>query len=433
MLKFLKRIFQRKLGFYFIHIPKTAGTSFKDILDAQVAEDEIFPCQLWHEINQDLVTQKDNYKLLRGHFGGGSYKILGNKNSHLLTILRHPVSLSISTYHFIKREKNTQIHDLVTKNNLTLEQFLSHPKAVKKINNRMVRHLSFDLQEDPEAQELFLSEQSRQVVKLWIKKTVNLNNQQRLIRAKKRLDNCSWIAILEKFKQSMQLFAYTFNLPHILEIPHLNAYRPNQDINAQSQKLILQENKYDLLLYQYACSKFDKKYQQMIRQLEKLRTSEQQSINELIDLHYIKNTKISKKNNSINYQFSQPLLGSGWHRRELTMPEKSFFRWTSHINSYIDFWLMPQDYELQIRIINAISTEYLESLTLLINNSNLEYSFDIQYGVVRIITAKIPAERIINNLLRITFKTHKLFQHGETFSSDDTRHLGLAVNWIKIR
>ena len=51
--------------------------------------------------------------------------------------------------------------------------------------------------------------------------------------------------LMERFQESMQLFAYTFNLPAILEVPHLNAFKPDQDISEECLKLIRKENKYD--------------------------------------------------------------------------------------------------------------------------------------------------------------------------------------------
>jgi len=433
LFSFLKNILpkKKKQGYYFIHIPKTAGTSFINLLDGCVDEDKIFPCQLWQQINQEIVSKKHNYSLLRGHFGGGSYKLLSDDNPHRLTILRHPQSLSISTFHFIKREKNTAVHDLVENKNMDLRDFLEEPLTALKINNRMVRHLSFDLQEDPQAQELFLSSESIKVVNNWIKTPKIINNNQRLIRAKKAIDECSWFGIQEKFDQSMQLFAYTFNRPPIGKTPYLNAHKPDQDIDNYCKGLIARQNDQDLSLYQYAQDVFNQRYTQMCEHLQTLNVNNNLTTDELLDLHY-KNQNHSVSERNLDFEFGMELLGSGWHRRELTQPENTFFRWTNSQQSFMDFWLKSQNYQLKIRIINAVSLAHLSQLDLQVNNISIPYSYDTDEGVVRIITAQISESLIKNNLLRIRFHHLAVLKHSEIFKSDDSRSLGIAVNWIKI-
>lgn len=433
----IKKIFSnyktKSKSSYFIHIPKTAGTSFINILDATVNESEIFPCQLWQDINQDLVSHISDYKLLRGHFGGGSYKLLSRDNPHKLTILRHPQGLSVSTFHFIKREKNTAVHDMVNEKKMDLRSFLEEPITAHKINNRMVRHLSFDLQQDPEAQELFLSKQSINVISKWIKTPKKINNAKRLIRAKKLLDSCSWFGIQEKFNESMQLFSYTFNRPPTGTTAPLNVHKPSQKIDTYCINLINQQNEYDIQLYTYALQLFQHRYNHMCDRLKLLshKACDGSNIDHLLDLNYKKQAQF-QLHTDINYDFSQPLLGSGWHRREITLPENSHFRWTHRRDAFIDFWLESQDYILSIRIINAMSTDHLKDLDILINNSSVSYEYDQSQGVVRILTLKVTHNLIEDNLLRIQFNHPPPLNHDEIFNSKDQRNLGIAVNWIRI-
>lgn len=428
---FYKLFKKNKECLYFIHIPKTAGTSFINTMDILVNESEIFPCQLWREVNEEIVANKSQFKLLRGHFGGGCHKQLLDKEAQLLTILRHPKNLTISTYHHIKREKNSRVHDLVVKKNLSLLEFLEHPETEGKINNRMVRHLSFDLQTDPDANELFLSEQSIKVIEKWKTKDIKVTDSERLIRAKKRLDECQWFAIQEKFHQSMQLFAYTFKLPPILKMPLLNAFNPNKEVDGDTEDLIKEKNKYDLELYEYGCNVFDEKVKAMVNHLETIRQNSSESLDDLINENYLKNHS-NKLVSNVDFDFSKSMLGSGWHRRELALPEKSTFRWSHDQKAYIDFWLIRQPYELSIRIINAVSEEILNTMDLKINGNSVNYKYDLNKGVVRILKTKIPEKLLKNNLLRIEFCIDKLNQHSQVFNTKDKRAIGIAVNWIKI-
>lgn len=436
----LRQMFSKSSrGYYFIHIPKTAGTSFINVFDSLAHESKIFPHQLWKDVQQETVDKKSSYQLMRGHFGGGCHRQLFNKNAELLTILRHPKSLSISTYHFIKREENTRVHDLVKQNNMSLVDFLHHPETQTKISNRMTRHLSFDLQQDPDAHELFLSAKSEEVVNQWLKKGVKIEDSQRFQRAKKRIKACKWFGLVEEFEKSMQLFSFEFKLPPLFTPPKLNSHTPNQNITEAESEAIEALNLWDLQLYDYAQKLFDKKYQQMLATLENYRETSQQTVFDLLDQHYLTNNKLNRINNSkndlhrIDFDFSDKMLGSGWHRREITLPENSTFRWTSSSQSFIDFWLKPDDYQVKIRIINAVSEEFLNQARVLINGVALESEQNPSHGVVRELAFKVDKSLMHSGHLRISFCTPDVQKHSQSFGSDDSRELGLAVNWVKVR
>jgi hypothetical protein len=436
MFSWIKRWFYpTSQDLYYIHIPKTAGTSFITVLDAGFDEGDIFPAQLWREVNEDLVSKKKAFHLLRGHFGGGCHKQLLNKNAQLLTLLRHPTSLSISTYHFIKREQNTRVHSLVTDNDMSFDEFLNHQETRTKVSDRMTRHLSFDLQNDPDAHELFLSDESVQVVEKWKKKNVIISDSQRLKRAIRRLDSCRWFGLVERFDQSMQWFCYQFHRPPLYEAPRLNAFKPNQEISAKSKEQLKVLNAMDYQLYTHAENKFNKEYEAMISDLESLRHNSQETLFELLDRKYLNHyqNRTGLWRDSVDFDFSMPMLGSGWHRREKTHPENTTFRWTSHPNSFLDFWMQPGNYTLSLRVINSVDVELLNNDWILVNGEKLNTTMDTDSGVVRIYTIELDENNIKNGLLRIQFNQRKIVKHSDAFGSDDFRSLGVAVNWIKIK
>ncbi len=83
---------------YFVHIPKTAGTSFIVLLDRFYAAEKIYPHQLWREAKDIDLAQNEQYDLYRGHFGGGGVSVLTHRAVEFFTILRDPVALAHSTF-----------------------------------------------------------------------------------------------------------------------------------------------------------------------------------------------------------------------------------------------------------------------------------------------------------------------------------------------
>ena len=136
----------------------------------------------------------------------------------------------------------------------------------------------------------------------------------------------------------------------------------------------------------------------------------------------------------IKYDFGDVLLGSQWHRRELKQPEDEYFRWTGpETQSCIDFWLIPQDYQISMRIINAISTAILDDLTIELNGHELSWT-TVDQGVVRVLNLSCQKNMIAENgLARLTLNNKQVMSHREAFESDDERLVGIAVHWIQFK
>ncbi|MEZ5472858.1 MAG: hypothetical protein R3E90_13890 [Marinicella sp.] len=435
-----KRLFQSnkkaaKPVYYFTHIPKTAGTSFIVLLDRFFDANTIYPYQLWREAKDIDVENNQRYDLFRGHFGGGGVTVLTDRNIEYLTILRTPASLALSTYEFVKRESNTKVHQLVKEKNMSFAQFMQHPMTAPLVKNRMIRNISFDFVEDPAAQEVFLSAETIEYLQSIIEKQrAPISDFERLRRAQKFIGLSCWFGLLERFDDSMQLLCYTMGWPPIGASQKLNTHDRKQKLSSQEQSVLEQANAEDLSLYQYASGLFEHKLDDMNQQLEALRTSPDQTVDDLLDIHYqqqqaVKENRISAPS---TYDFSQKLLGQQWHRRELIQPENEYFRWTGPNNrASIDFWVEPKDYCIRIRIINATSPGLLDTLQITINGHPVTWNSTDQ-GVVRIITLDCP-QRLIkaNGLLRLGLRCQSMISHQQAFGSDDERLVGVAVHWIQ--
>ena len=82
---------------YFLHIPKTAGTTFISIIDEHFDYESIFPGQRWDQLLPKLPINFSKYRLVRGHFGYGIRQLLPKKPVYI-TMLRNPIEM-VPSYH----------------------------------------------------------------------------------------------------------------------------------------------------------------------------------------------------------------------------------------------------------------------------------------------------------------------------------------------
>ncbi len=138
---------QRKdLALLFMHIPKTAGTSIRSLLERPFAAHE--RAYLYNEswgISLEAFRslpnkEKEQFRLVCGHFNFGVHEWMPQE-ARYITILRDPVERVISLYHFIKRTPGSKHHHLIVDNNYSLEDFV-FSGLFAKTDNGMVRNIS---------------------------------------------------------------------------------------------------------------------------------------------------------------------------------------------------------------------------------------------------------------------------------------------------
>lgn len=132
---------------FFIHIPKTAGTSMRLLLERFFDEKERVylyggePPGITLEAFRDLPeTVKKRIRLVYGHFRFGVHEWLPQK-ARYITMLRDPVDRVVSLYYFYKRYPGSRHHQLIVENAYSLEDFVFCGRFFQT-DNEMVRQLS---------------------------------------------------------------------------------------------------------------------------------------------------------------------------------------------------------------------------------------------------------------------------------------------------
>lgn len=126
----------------FVHIPKTAGTSFRDALCRGFGEEHVSPAFGASHLTESEATALRRYQIICGHISMvDAWRLF--PDAALLTILRDPVERSLSWYHYARRAPSQDLDDVKAAQTHDVEEFFSLPVDLtfRNIFNRQVRQL----------------------------------------------------------------------------------------------------------------------------------------------------------------------------------------------------------------------------------------------------------------------------------------------------
>ena len=237
----------------FIHIGKTAGTTLSVILIKQYAEQTIFAVDGSKGITADTLRalpdeEKSRINLLRGHILFGLHKHLPQPSTYI-TMLRNPANRIISLYYHILREKTHYLHQAVTGQQMTLEDFVASGVAAEIDNFQMRALAGYESVQTP----------------------VGKCDRTLLNQAKENVEkHFSVVGITERFDESLHLMTQRLGwktlTPHtkIMNVA-TNKSKKNKEFSNSTLRLIKEKNSLDYELYDWACRSFDEQVKQSLQ------------------------------------------------------------------------------------------------------------------------------------------------------------------------
>lgn len=101
----------------FVHIPKTAGTSFRKLLVDVFGEGRVSPQFAANPLTDDDAARLDHFQVIAGHINFADVQTYF-PDRRLITFLREPVDRCLSPYGFFRKMKG---HPLIPLNNIRYE------------------------------------------------------------------------------------------------------------------------------------------------------------------------------------------------------------------------------------------------------------------------------------------------------------------------
>ncbi len=218
----------------FVHIPKTAGTSFRDALCAGFGATAVSPAVAASRIAPEEADRLSAYKVISGHIS------MADVNRHFpdvatFTIVRNPIDRTLSWYYFARQQDDGVHADVNAAKAHDVDAFFALDEAIvfRNIVNRQVRQLGDHV----------------------LNTEVDLPAA--LDRAKRALEACVWIGRQEHLDADLARLPKA--LPPMagvsLAMLNVTAERPAmREIRSALAEKIARYNRYDMELYAHACA-----------------------------------------------------------------------------------------------------------------------------------------------------------------------------------
>ncbi len=223
--------------FVFIHLPKTAGSSFDDALRRALGEQAVSPPFAASHLTEAQAATLDLYKVVSGHISLTDVERYFPDRT-IITILRDPIDRCVSCYNYFAKvapPADESMPDVIAAQNHDIDEFFALDRQVtyRSIFNRQTRQLgdhALNLAADHGAA---------------------------LDRAMRVLDRAAWIGLQDSI--ASDLVELMTRLPEFasIDMRPLNVTpgrRGVETLSAETLDNVRSLNAYDIRLYDYAAS-----------------------------------------------------------------------------------------------------------------------------------------------------------------------------------
>ncbi len=441
----------------FVHIAKTAGTSFNAILEPVVSGMFAYPDYEAEKLLLESLEELRKYQFFSGHFPYEFFsEILFPEGFIGLTFLREPVGRTLSTYKFIhellKRDETPELSGYANEfdeiKKMTLLQLLERSDLAihRHVTNTQTRFLG----DMPPA----FFEMLRRKYNLYLNKDNTDSTLIHLERAKKRLADIAFFGLTERFQDSLFLLSYTFGWRPTLNKVHLNATSGKGDkvkMDSHTLAAIQEKAALDFELYAFGQALFEKRFNEMTRiLLGRYGTKEQSALElplpndvmmQLLEKHYIarRDRRFQQSSTSLaqvyEYSPAMPVEGSfGWYPLD-DFPEYGLVRWSGPgLQSGFDLPCpLGENIQVSFCVLLAIQSNIMDRLSLNANNTPVSLMCECQSDGSYIFTGQIPHQAILGSFVRLTFSVPETIAPASIDPDNgDTRQLGILLNWVKL-
>lgn len=248
---------------FFLHIPKTAGTTLTYILERHFDRKEICPFYYPRELLGVSPEVFDLYRYFRGHLHFEVMRKLLRRTPIFITMLRDPVDRFIS--HYVYWQQNPEVigggeHNIEKLRQMSLAEFAAAADFGLNISSRN------------QQARLIATTLEAETLETWydcFRKSIRTQSLD-IELGKTRLNEFAVVGLTERFQDSLFLLTYTFGWEPVTDVQNLNV-TPNKpkrhEVTPEIRERIAELNALDMELYRHAQQLFATRLAQMTYEL----------------------------------------------------------------------------------------------------------------------------------------------------------------------
>lgn len=411
----------------FLHIPKTAGTSFRDLLGRRFTPADTLSLGLEDSqgIRQKIVAT-DRYRFIHGHL---PYEVVNFflRRPFLFTLLRDPVDRAISAFQYMKQQSSTmkqralrghisaeRAHDYAKAQALTLSEFVHYePRAAARHLGNL--HVEFLTCPDLEKRHQYKPDYEIVV------------SAKDLDLARTRLTTFDAIGLAERLEDSAEYLACVLQTRPFGELPWTNKTRSRpklEEVDSATLTALREMTSYDRQLYAFASELFESRWRKITPELSAWRAKHVASI---LGQHQADCSSL--------FIAGQPVPGEGWYAPECDGTR--WFNWTGPPSeSWIELGTPPgETIVLQIGVLHALRQESLSELRIFLNGTELQFKV-CRDTIGHTISASVPTHllRELKESNRVLLRVPNPTRPCDLDPmNDDSRTLGLAIHRMELQ
>lgn len=402
---------------YFLHIPKTAGTTLRTFLESRFLVDEICPHLKLNAMLPHSAAELSRYRLFCGHHGLYIRNLLRTEPV-MMTVLRDPLQRTISHFRHLQGNKADWLHEKVK--SMTFSEFVMSDDGVAELLNFQTRYLVFeDIRDDYFGHSALRQSSMRELRGKYTAHSLAGE-------AKALLDRMAFVGIQEQFGDLLWLLSYTFGWPAAKHFPSFNASKVAFDAEQLTDEVtarVRELTEIDQDVYEHAAELFR----------SRLASVSEADATEA----YHATMRARPRQSHVSFGFEKPVFGTNWLVREC--PDGRWRRWSGPTTTTTLDLPLVSDRALTLRfLVGARTFDVLDSLRLFVNDVEVGmrwWGLQDPPKAQRTYEAVLPPEvlQVNPSYTEIRFEVARTIVPAQEWPREtDTRSLALYFFWLEV-